>query len=609
MQKKKYTTWHFFFSFLFAFGSHLLQAQTNIDLANQYLDQQEYDKAISLYEELATEDTFLDKIYPNYLLALMTVKNYKEAEKLIKNQIRRRPELPILHIDYGLWYDSQAKPTKADEEYQTAINQAKKSEENTYRVADHFIKNERINWAEKMLLEARKSANNPIAYAAELADIYHLQNRQQEMIGEYLNLALAEKDYLSLVQDALQDRLQKQEDFDLLEKVLLERTQKEPNEVIYNELLLWLYTQQKLFNQAFIQAKAIDKLYREQGSGIMDLGNIALKNKDYSAAGKMFEYVYKQYPKGIYYTEAKQAYINAREEAVKNSYPIVKEQVIAVIQEYELLLTDLGRNNYTTKALRNMALLYAFYLDDKNKAIALLQEAMSYSRANEFIAECKTSLGDIYLLRGEPWESTLLYSQVEKDMKETNVGYEAKLKNAKLSYFKAEFSLAQEHLDILKNATSREIANDAMSLSLLIQDNTVYDTLGLALKEYSKAELMIFQNQNDSALVIFDRLIAKYPYHTLIDEIHWQKAKLLLKMGQIQDAIKTLEIIVNNYDDDILGDDAYFLIAKIYEEQLKDKTKAMEYYQNHLIRYKGSIYSAEARKRFRILRGDFVDIE
>jgi hypothetical protein len=34
-----------------------------------------------------------------------------------------------------------------------------------------------------------------------------------------------------------------------------------------------------------------------------------------------------------------------------------------------------------------------------------------------------------------------------------------------------DFELAQAHLDILKLATSREIANDAMELSLLITDN------------------------------------------------------------------------------------------------------------------------------------------
>src|SRR5690606_28607822 len=92
-------------------------------------------------------------------------------------------------------------------------------------------------------------------------------------------------------------------------------------------------------------------------------------------------------------------------------------------------------------------------------------------------SKAKLDLGDIYLLKGEPWESTLLYSQVEKQQKESPLAYEAKLKNAKLSYFKGDFRLAQDHLNILKEATTREIANDALDLSMRIKENLAYDSL------------------------------------------------------------------------------------------------------------------------------------
>ena len=65
----------------------------------------------------------------------------------------------------------------------------------------------------------------------------------------------------------------------------------------------------------------------------------------------------------------------------------------------------------------------------------MLNEVLQLSRYDDKLkARAKLDLGDIYLLKGEPWESTLLYSQVEKDMKEDPLGHEAKLRNAKLSY-------------------------------------------------------------------------------------------------------------------------------------------------------------------------------
>ena len=78
---------------------------------------------------------------------------------------------------------------------------------------------------------------------------------------------------------------------------------------------------------------------------------------------------------------------------------------------------------------------------------------------------------------------------MEKTQKENPVGYEAKLRNAKLSYYKGDFRLAQEHLDILKQATTREIANDALELSMRIKENIAFDSVGAALKEYASIEL------------------------------------------------------------------------------------------------------------------------
>src|SRR5690606_8145510 len=106
-----------------------------------------------------------------------------------------------------------------------------------------------------------------------------------------------------------------------------------------------------------------------------------------------------------------------------------------------------------------------------------LQLAIEISKNDKgFIDRCKLDMGDIYLLKGEPWEATLLYSQVEKSQKEELLGYEAKLRNARLHYYKGDFELSKDVLDILKQATSREIANDAGALSLLIMDNTGLDS-------------------------------------------------------------------------------------------------------------------------------------
>ncbi|MDX2306074.1 MAG: tetratricopeptide repeat protein [Microscillaceae bacterium] len=580
----------------------------DVELADEYFQQQEYDKAVVLYEKASRNSRNIPFIYKNYFQTLLYLKDYKEAEKLVNRQIKQEVENPTYRIDLAYLQEIQGRIEKADKLYEEIIEEFKKNERAPILAAEHFIRLDKADLAKNMLLSARKAGREKSAFAIELADVYEMLGEQNAMIDEYISYALVERSNIEFVKSALQDRISKPEDFEALEKVLIDRVQKDDNEITYNELLLWLYLQQKRFYRAFIQAKALDKRYRLEGTELLEIGNISMKNKDYKSAQTIFEYIIETYPKSANYPIARNNYIKAKEEVIKNTFPLVNDDINSLIQDYQSLIAEVGKNIKTFDALRSIALLYAFYLNQKDTAIVILNEAVEISKGRtDNIAQCKMDLGDIYLLKSEPWESTLLYSQVEKLKKDHPLGYEAKLKNAKLSFYKGEFSLAQEHLDILKEATTREIANDAMDLSLLIQDHLVFDTTGVALKEFAKIDLMIFQHQDQEALQALQKMTRDYPNDELIDEVLWTKANLLLKVGKTEEALKDLEKIVAEFSDGILGDDAYFLTGKIYEEILQDKEKAMNIYKDHLVKYPGSIYTAEARKRFRILRGDFIN--
>lgn len=582
--------------------------EQDLELAREYFGNQEYEKAQSIFEKLAKNNRNIPLIYDDYLQTLLAIKDYTTAEKLISKQMKKEDENPVYVVDYGALLEVQGKYAPAEKQYQEAIDDFRKEEGKILIVANKLIRLSKSELAEKALLAGRKASKKEYIFAMELAEIYGLQNKSDDMVNEYINYALADKSNLEQVQGALQDRLKKTEDFEKLEQLLLKRLQEDKNEVIYNELLLWLYLQQKLFYRAFIQARALDKRYKLEGSQLLNIGDIAFENQDYKNAMTIYEYVVKTYPRGTNYHIARNSFMEAKEERIKTTYPVEKESIVSLIVDYDQLISELGKNYKTFDAMRNKALLYAFYLEDKEKALKILDEASQISVSNRnFQAQCKIDLGDIYLLKEEPWEATLLYSQAEKLRKESPLGHLAKLKNAKLNYYKGEFELAKEHLDILKEATDREISNDAMDLSLLIQDNTAMDSTGKALKEFSAVELLIFQHKETEALSKLEEVLKNFVGHSLTDEVLWAKAELLLKLDKPKEALKDLEQIVSEYGEDILGDDAHFLIGKLYEETFKDKEKAKEYYLKHIQNYPSSIFTAEARKRFRILRGDFAN--
>ncbi|MDO7873159.1 tetratricopeptide repeat protein [Hymenobacter sp. ASUV-10] len=574
-------------------------------LARDYARRGEHEKAVFLFARLKSAEQVSPAIFPEYLASLQALKRYKEAEKLAKRAVKQHPEEGGFGVLLGGVYQAAGDAPAAEKQWTKVITQLTPAQ--VAPVATEFGRRELPAWVEKTYLRGRELAKNETEYAPQLIQHYTQTGEQPKLLAETLRLVQRDEQQLPFVRNMLQNALKEEKDFDALEKLLLTATQEHPEQASYSELLLWLQVQRRDFAGALIQARALDRRGKTQGARVMDLASIAQQNKDYESAIEGFGYVVREYKTGPYGNAARQRLLQAREAQVRETYPVDMAKVRALATEYEALLTELGRTPDTAPLMRNLANLYAFQLDERPRAMTMLEEVTAMPRASdEVVDQAKITLGDLYLLKAEPWEATLLYSQVEKSHKETPLGYEAKLRNARLSYFAGDFKLAQSHLDILKEATTREISNDAMQLSLLIQNNTVEDTLGLGLKAYAAVEELVFQNKLAAAITGLDALLLKYPGHSISYDTYYLKAQLQRRTGDFAGALTTLERITLNPKVDVLSDDALFLTARIQEEDLKDKAKAQELYQQVITKYPGSIYGAEARKRFRKLRGDGV---
>ncbi len=582
-----------------------LAQQQELELAEEYYQNQEYEKALSILEKYIKNDSFLPQIHKVYLNTLYKTQETKKAERYLTKLLKRYPLSAVYNIDYGSFLMNYEDSASAADHLNAYLGEIKKDNIQLQYAAIHFKDARMFSFAEQAYLLSRK--NQGTGYYYELAELYLMWGKTDKMLDEYIELLLVDEGQLDYVQSAIQDNIG-DEEAALLERKLIQHVQKYPNRLVLNEMLMWFYLQRKEFYKAFMQARAIDKRRQMNGMKIMSIGYMALNNEVYKDAVRIFEYLTEQYAedRGVY-QRSRRMLITAKAELVKNTFPIDLAKIESLVADYQAMIDEAGFGRETAEAARSMALLQAFYLDDKETAIAVLQRLIDMPLLpRQTISQAKLDLGDIYLLKEEPWEATLLYSQVEKAEKDKVLGHSAKLKNAKLHYYSGDFQLAKSHLDILKLATSREIANDAMDLSLLIEDNLDLDTTEVPMQTYAGIELLVFQGQLEKALTEYDKMLEIYPEHSLTDEILWEQANILLKLGHFQKMIAPLERIIAEFGEDILADDANFLIGKVYEEHLGNSEKAMEYYRNQLINYKGSVHNVEARKRFRILRGDKI---
>lgn len=598
---------------LFAF-SVSAQNHADIQLANEYLVKGDKKKAIDLYKDLSRSEANIPLIHNNYLNLMIDMGAFDEALDYLKRIMRRDPDNVQYKLDVGLVYVRSGEVGKADRHFKELSGQLKSNMQLAKMMSDYLAARSLSEYSIMALNECRNYLGNPYLFCLELAMLYRIQGQQDKMVQEYLSYVTQSSANIQYVKNVMQALLTKPEELESLERLLYDKVQQSPDVEVYSDLLIWVTMQQKNFYASFIQARAYDKRYKREGEKSLEVARVALDNDDYDNASRIYRYVIKEYRGTSNHLLARLGLIRTREARVKQTFPVNEDSVQVLIDDYEEFITEYPSNPNSLEAARNQALLYANFLDKKDSAIEILNKLVNNTRATLYLkSKAKLDLGDIYLLKGEPWESTLLYSQVEKTQKENPVGYEAKLKNAKLSYFKGNFRLAQEHLDILKEATTREISNDAMDLSMRIKENIAFDSAGEALKQYALVELLLYQNKIDSALRKIGNLkqgiseVGAFSNQTILDDVYWLEANIRMKRGEFSESIALLEKILVEYPDDVLADDAFFLQGEIYERQVNDKDKAMEIYREFLTKFPGSVFAAEARKRFRTLRGDFAN--
>ncbi|HEY4800609.1 MAG TPA: tetratricopeptide repeat protein [Bacteroidia bacterium] len=583
---------------------------TDEKLAAQYLENKEYDKAITYYEKFFNKKDEA-AFYNQYLICLIKLKEYDKAEKTVKRVIKHYPQELRFVVDLGTLYKDQGNTQKGNSEYERAIKLLTADQQQILSLANEFYQLQEWDYAIETYRKGKKLLNGFYPFSSEIAGIYFKKGDITSMVNEYLSLLELGDDQLQAVQNGLQPSFGEDKDEkknEIIKTELLKKIQSDPDRIAYTELLIWFFIQEKNFNGAFIQAKALDKRKHEEGDRLLSLGQLCVSNEDYETATKCFQYVIDKGKDNYHYVNARMELLNAMYKKVTTKYSYTPADLQELEKNFIATINELGKGAGTALLMKNLAHLQAFFMNKTKEASDLLNETIKLPGINEQTkANCKLELGDVLLMMGQIWDASLLYSQVEFDFKHEPLGNEAKFRNAKLSYYNGEFGWAQAQLNVLKAATEKLIANDAMELSLTISENLKEPGDSVALSMFSRADLLIFRNQFDKALLTLDSVASKFPTTSLADDILYKKYQIKMKQGKYSDAGEQLQKLLDNYSFDILGDDALFKLAELNELYLNNSEKAKQLYEDLLTKFPGSIFTTEARKRFRKLRGDNVN--
>jgi len=589
------------------FRQDALKQGTDEQIAIQYYQNREYDKAAEIFDQLY--DKKPSQYYFQYLvLSLVECKEYGKAERLVKRNIKSDPEALRYQVDLGYIYSREGDSDKSKKIYEDALKKLGKNQQQIFDLANAFIMKGENEYAIRTYQKGRQLLNNSYPFGFELAGVYERMGDFKNALEEYLNLLEMNNTYLPTVQDRIQMLLAmdvNNEKNEIIRKTVLARAQKNPDKTCFAELLWWYSIQQKDFALALIQARSLDRRLNENGDKLVSLANLSVSNEQYDVAIDCYRYLVAKGPSCPYYDYSRRELVNTRYIRVISEPAPPRKELETLEKEFRDELARSGDTPDNVILIRDLAHIGAFYLDKPEEAVDLLNRAIDMAGVSALEkAKCKIELADILLFTDDVWEATLLYQQAYQDFKNDILGQEAKFKNAKLSFYIGEFKWAKAQADVLKAATSKFIANDAIALSLLISENLDPDSGYVALGMYARADLLDYRNAEPRALQTLDSIPKLFADHPILQHVLYKKAEIMRKMGKYAEADSLFRQVTAEFPDDILSDEALMQSALLNEKQLKNPGRAMSLYMELLDKYPGSIFVPDARKNYRRLRGD-----
>lgn len=575
----------------------LIAFSQNEQLAQNYFEKGDFEKAILSYDDLLKNQPANSFYFQKLVESNQQLQKYDVAEKLIQDRLEKYKQ-PALLVELGYNFQLKKDASKSKKYYDQAVEKIKENPSNVYAIANAFEKKTLLDYA----LQSYKLAvtlEPKMNFNYQMAVLYGQSGKTDLMIETFLDEAYSNPNSTIMIQNQLSRFMTEdaEETFNTsLRKSLLVRAQKN-QDIFWNQFLSWFFVQQKEYSKAFIQEKAIYRREPESFSNIVNLAQLALEENEEETAQEIFGFVLEntkdqdlQILANYYLMEAK------IKKAPEKNYPAIKAELDLLVKKFGItpfsLQLQLLQAHYTTFNMKN---------PEEGKAI--LKRTLELPLNKYQTADVKMELADILLYEEKFNQALIYYSQIEEDLKNDPVGHEASLKAAKTSYFKTDFEWALKQFKELKSASTQLIANDALELFLLINDNTVADSTQVGLKKFARGDYLLYQNKNKEALEQFQSILKEYKGQEIEDETLLRIGQTYEKMGDFTSALANYQSIIDNHKDGIYIDEALFFSAEIYSD-LKDTEKAKALYEQILFNHEDSIYFIDARKKFRQLRGD-----
>ncbi len=568
--------------------------------AEQLLRSGQYQQALPLLEALYRERPDVYVFYDRLKQVYENLKRYDDALRLIESRLDARAPNPALLAEKGRLLYLKGDEAAAQAAWEAAI-QAAPQQSGTYRVVyQTLLELRRFDEAIRVLERARRTLSNPLVFLLDLAYLYSLDGRYKEAMEAYREFLQQDARRLGFVQTRLAPFMDEAAAREAGIAVFERAVRREPLNAVFRQMLAWLYLRNGDYTRALDVYRALDRLEQAQGQLLLQFALQARDAGALDAARAALEDILRQSGTSV------------RPEAHYELGRLYEQQALSGDTTAAHLARRMYRNFLATfpghplvpDALYRLARLEMDVLHHPQAADSLLTLLLDRYTDHEVAWQARFDRGRLALQAGDLGAARLAFLRLLDTRRTGPLAEAARYQLALLDFYDGAFDAALAQLDILVEDAASDVANDALTLRLLIQENRGPDSLDTPLRRYAQARLLMNRNLPEAALDSLNVLQQDVGMHPIADDVTLLRARLLRRLRRPTEALALLLEFPLRYPRSPLRDQSLYEAARIQEEDLRDHAAALDTYTRLLTEFPGSPLIPEVRTRIRHLRGE-----
>lgn len=579
-------------------------------LAQSYDQSGDYEHAGQLYEQLTASHpenfVYFDALRRNYTQR----KKYAEAAALCLARLQLQPgDINVKTALAGI-YMMAGRPAGADSMWESVIRSAPRNPAVYRLIALEQMQLRQLEKAAETYKRGRTETGDQFAFANDLASLYTMMMDFRGAASEYLLLLEQNEFQLDYVESRLATITGKPEGLSAAINATRKYADDPKRSVVFLRVLAWLWMEAKNYDEAFATAEKIENRINSNGTELFVFAERVFREHAFIPAAKAYKKCLEGGQELPFAPQARLGYARCMEElSVPGDSVSEKEQAEAadkvrnVLSLYESLTRDYPRSETQAQALYRIGLIRASRLNDLNGALNAYDSITIIAPASPMLSVVRAAMADVYVRQGKTRDAWDQYQLVGTSPQSTpQQQSDASYKMAELLYFEAKFDSALSVLEKLTAVVQSDEANDALLLRAFILENK--DDYAEALRKYAHAQFLERQLKLSESIAAFNDVIQSSGDAPLCDDAMIEKAELEARVKRPVDALHTLQGLLTTFPKSTERDKAQFRIGEIYQFGMHDTENAIKAYSEILSNFPNSLFTAEARKRIRVLRGD-----